>query len=81
MRVMADSTGAEVSNVELDVRDVLREARLPMRLIAPVMIAYQREPRPTRFGIASALTLHAQRESPEVRHELERAAGAYLAQA
>jgi hypothetical protein len=78
---MAESTGDDVANVELEVRDVLREARLPMRLVAPVMTAYEREPRPTRFGIASALTLHAQGESPEVRYELERAAGVYLSQA
>ena len=77
---MADATHAEVSNVELEVRDVLREARLPLRLVAPVVAAYQREPRPTRFGIVSALTLQAQSESAEVRHDLERAAGLYLAQ-
>ncbi len=79
-RVLAESTSIEVSNVELAVRDVLREARLPMRLVAAVMAAYQREPRPTRFGIVSALTLHAQAEPPEVRHDLERAAGLYVAQ-
>jgi len=80
-RAMAESTREDVANVELEVRDVLREARLPMRLIAPVMTAYEREPRSTRFGIASALTLHAQSENPEVRYELERAAGVYLGQA
>ena len=79
-RAMAESTREDVANVELEVRDVLREARLPMRLIAPVMTAYEREPRSTRFGIASALTLHAQSENPEVRYELERAAGVYLGQ-
>ena len=79
-RVMAESTREDVANVELEVRDVLREARLPMRLVAPVMTAYEREPSSTRFGIASALTLHAQSESPEVRYELERAAGVYLGQ-
>ncbi len=60
---------------------MLREARLPLRLVAPVLAAYAREPRPTRFGIASALTLQAQSESAEVRHDLERAAGIYVAQA
>jgi hypothetical protein len=79
-RELAEATRAEVSNVELEVRDVLREARLPLRLVAPVMAAHAREPRPTRFGVASALTLHAQAESPEIRHDLERAAGLYVAQ-
>jgi hypothetical protein len=78
-RLMAESTAMEVTNVELEVRDVLREAHLPMRLVAPVMAAYAREPRPTRFGVASALTLRAQAEPSEVRHDLERAAGIYLA--
>jgi hypothetical protein len=79
-RELAEATHAEVANVELELRDVLREARLPLRLVTPVMAAYAREPRPTRFGIVSALTLHAQEETPEVRHGLERAAGLYLAQ-
>jgi hypothetical protein len=79
-RGMAVATGVDVSNVEFEVRDVLREARLPLRLVAPVIAAYQRERRPTRFGIVSALTLQAQVESPEVRHDLERAAGLYLAE-
>jgi hypothetical protein len=80
VRVMAESTGAEVANVELEVRDVLREAKLPMRIIAPVMTAYAREPSPTRFGVSQALTLAAQALSPEQRFDLERAAGIYLAQ-
>lgn len=79
-RAMVEATQTEVSNVELEVRDVLREARLPLRIVASVVAAYGREPRPTRFGVVSALTLHAQSESAEVRHDLERAAGVYLAQ-
>ncbi len=52
-RGMAAATTVEVSNVELAFRDVLREARLPLRLVAPVMAAYQREPRPTRSSSGS----------------------------
>lgn len=80
-RVMAAATGAEVANVELEVRDVLREAKLPMRLLGSVMTAYAREPSPTRFGVSQALTLAAQGLSPEQRFDLERAAGIYLAEA
>ena len=80
-RAMAAATNIEVDNVELELRDVLREARLPMRLVNPVMAAYAREPRSTRFGVSQALTLAAQSETPEVRHELERVAGQYLASA
>lgn len=80
MRVMAESTAAEIANVELEVRDVLREAKLAMRLVGSVMTAYAREPSPTRFGVSQALTLAAQALSPEQRFDLERAAGIYLAQ-
>jgi hypothetical protein len=80
-RALAEATHADISNPELEIRDVLREARLPLRLVVPVMAAYAREPRPTRFGVSQALTLAAQGESPEFRHDLERAAGLYLAQA
>jgi hypothetical protein len=80
-RQMAAATSVEVNDVALEVRDVLREARLPLRLVRPVVEAYSHEPRPTRFGISQALTLAAQAQSPEVRFELERAAGIYLAEA
>ncbi len=81
VKMLADSTHVEVANAELEVRDLLREARLPLRLVPSVMAAYLREPIRTRFGVSQALTLAAQSESPEVRFELERAAGLYLAAA
>jgi hypothetical protein len=80
-KLLAQSTHVEVANVELEVRDLLREARLPLRLVPSVMAAYLREPSRTRFGIAQSLTLAAQTESPEVRFDLERAAGLYLSAA
>ncbi len=78
--MLAESTRIEVGDVELEVRDVLREARLPLHLVSSVMSAYLREPSRTRFGVSQAVTLAAQRESPELRYDLERAAGMYLAQ-
>ena len=81
VKMLAESTSVEVANVELEVRDLLREARLPLRLVSPVMSAYLREPSRTRFGVSQAVTLAAQGESPEVRYALERAAGMYLAAA
>ena len=45
------------------------------------MASYMREPTRTRFGVSQAITLAAQSESPEVRFDLERAAGLYLAAA
>ena len=78
-RMLAESTSVNVADVELEVRDVLREARLPLRLASSVLAAYEREPSRTRFGVSQALTLAAQNESPEVRYDLERAAGVFLA--
>ena len=79
--MMAQATHVEVSDVELEVGDVLREARLPLGLVAPVMSAYLREASSTRFWVSQAITLAAQSQSPEVGYDLERAAGLYLAQA
>jgi len=78
-KVLAGSTTVEVANAELEVRDLLRESRLPLRLVSSVMASYLREPVRTRFGVSQALTLAAQGESPEVRFSLEQAAGLYLA--
>jgi hypothetical protein len=77
-RVLEASTQHRVDNIDDHVRDVLREARLPLRLVAAVLAAYAREPRASRFGVSQAVTLAAQSESPETRYEMERAAGRYL---
>jgi hypothetical protein len=78
VRVLEESLEDRVENVEDHVRDVLREARLPLKLAAPVMASYAREPHASRFGVVQALTLAAQSESPEVRDTLERAATRYV---
>jgi hypothetical protein len=43
------------------------------------MSAFLREPGRSRFTVSQAVTLAAQAESPEVRYDMERAAGLYLA--
>jgi hypothetical protein len=77
--LFAHSVGEEVVHVESEVRQVLREARLPARLAPTVMHAYEREPHPSRWGVLQAMTLAAQEQSPEVRFEMEVAAGSYVA--
>ena len=72
------STGRPVENVEDAVRGVLTESNLPLRLFDPIMEAYGKEPAPTVFGVSQAITLAAQRFSPEERLQLEQAAGEYL---
>jgi hypothetical protein len=80
-QVLEASTGHHVDDAEREVRELLRRARLPVGLARDIMAAYAKEPRQSRFGVSQALTLAAQRVSPEVRYELEALAGAYLARA
>ncbi len=68
-----------VTDIEGVVRQVLAFADLPERHVRSILDAYAREPEPTAFGISQAITLSAQALSPEVRFDLERAAGTYLA--
>lgn len=68
-----------VDNVEAEVGGILRDRRLPARLLPQVMQAYGHEPTPSAFGISQALTFAAQSLAPEERLELEQAAGSYLA--
>jgi hypothetical protein len=77
--VMDEAVGQRVGDVDAEIREVLKTAKLPVRLVRPILSAYAREPHPSRFGISQALTLHAQAEAPEVRLQLEDAAGRYLA--
>jgi len=64
---------------EIEIRELLDRADLPRRLAEPILAAYNREPHPTAFGISQAITLASQTMTPEVRFDLEQAAGAYLA--
>lgn len=72
------ATLRQVDDVEATVRGVLAAGGLPLRVLQPIMDAFQHEPSPTVFGISQALTLAAQRFSPEERLQLEQAAGQYL---
>ena len=78
--VLADAETIAVADVEEDVRAALRAAKLPVRLVAPVMRAWNQERGQSRFSVSQAITLAAQWESSsEARFEMEQAAGAYLA--
>ena len=62
-----------VKNVGDAVRGVLTDSNLPLRLFDPIMEACGREPTPTAFGVSQAITLAAQRFSPEEGLQLEQA--------
>jgi hypothetical protein len=69
-----------VGNVEAALVEVLRLARLPVRLLGVLLEAYRHEPHASVFGVTQAVTLGAQHTSvtPEDRHVLEQAAAVYL---
>lgn len=78
--VLQHAVGRSLSRpIAIEVRSLLEEAKLPQRLQAPILAAYEQEPQPTAFGLSQAATLAAQSLVPEDRLELERAVGAYLA--
>jgi hypothetical protein len=80
-RVLEDATQHHVDDAEAEVRTLLRASRIPLGLMSDVMEGYRREPRQTKFGVAQAVTWAAQRVTPEIRYEMERAAGKYLTRA
>jgi hypothetical protein len=78
-QAVVDTVGVEVDNVEAEVDRLLRGAKMPLRLLPSIMEAYGREPHASRFGVSQAITLAAQQTTAEIRHDLERLAGEYVA--
>jgi hypothetical protein len=68
-----------ITDPEHAVRSFLERNDLPRRHLRPILDAYTTEPLPNAFGVSQAVTLAAQKLSPEERLELEQAAGRYLA--
>jgi hypothetical protein len=77
--LLGEADRIEVDGIPSVVEGILREEKLPLRLMPDILSAWDREPRHTAFGVSQAITLAAHDASPEMRFELERAAGAYLA--
>jgi hypothetical protein len=77
--ILESSVGHEIKDVEAELRAVLKDAGMARR--SPnVLAAYQREPHPSVFGVAQALTLAAHDAGPEDRLLLEAVAGQYVGQ-
>ncbi len=79
--LLAESRSRRVDDVSIAIRQILEARRLPVKLLATILAAYDRERHASAFGVAQALTLAAQDMSPEVRLDLERAAGEFVAEA
>lgn len=80
-QVLERSAHHAVDHVPAALSQVLRDARLPQKLLSLVLAAYEREKHPSAFGVSQAVTLAAQDSSvsAEDRIALEKAAGQYLA--
>ena len=78
LSVLHASQERPIHDVAEVVRQALRRANLPLRLLPSILEAFNMEPNHTAFGISQAMTLAAQRVSPEVRVELEGAASNLL---
>jgi hypothetical protein len=81
-RALVASRARQVTEPNEAFAAILRAARLPLRLLPELERAYDAEPaiKGSAFGISQAVTRAAQSMSPEIRFELERAAGEYLTQ-
>jgi hypothetical protein len=81
-RVIVDSTRRPIDNFEDVVNRLLRSSGLSPKLAPAIMAAYAREPNPSAFGVAQALTdarmITDAGLTPEEAHTLEDAAGNYL---
>ncbi len=84
-RVFADGVHAleeadrhAVSDAAMELRTLMRRARLPVALVHDALAELAKEPRVTTFTLVQAITWAAHRNEPEVRWKLERLAGAYL---
>jgi hypothetical protein len=79
-RVLERSAHHRVEQVETALIEILRLARVPQRRLAVFTAAYEKEPHPSPFGIAQAITLGAQdaKVSAEERIALEQAVGEYV---
>jgi hypothetical protein len=76
--VLTEAVDHPVNDIEAEVRTVLAGGNLPAKLLPQILEAYAAEPHPSAFGVAQAVTWSKLRLSPEVRLELEVAAGRYL---
>ncbi len=77
---LAASRERRVADAKAAFQEILRTARLPLRLLPELEQAFEAEPalRGTAFGISQAVTRAAQSQKPEERFRLELAAGAYV---
>jgi hypothetical protein len=77
-RVLEASSQWPVINVEAEARELLRERGMIRNHLSGVLSAFRLEAHLTVFGVAQALTRHAQQASPEDRIALETLAGSYV---
>lgn len=82
---LRESQNKRVTNAQSAIEAVIRQAHMPGKLLEPFMMAYNKEPHDTVFGVAQAITDYQTHEqlglAPEDRKQLEDAAATYIANA
>jgi hypothetical protein len=73
----------KVFDAKQAIEAIIKQAHMPKKLVDPFILAYEKEPFPTAFGIAQAVTDFQTHEQlgliPEDRKQLEDAAAKYIA--
>ncbi len=82
---LRQSQEKRIANPQHAIESIIRKAHMPAKLVEPFMLAYNKEPHDTMFGVAQAVTdfqTHEQLDLiPEERKQLEDAAAEYIANA
>lgn len=85
VHALRESQNKRVANAQAAIEAIIRQAHMPGKLVDPFMIAYNKEPHDTVFGVAQAITDFQTHEQlglvPEDRKQLEDAAAEYIAHA
>lgn len=78
MTLLQEAEATDVRDPHTYIRRLVRHYRLTNDFAETVIVAYEAEPRPTRYGIALALGRAAKRMETDMRVDTEALVGAYL---
>jgi len=79
---LRQSQEKRIANPQHAIEAIIRQAHMPAKLVEPFMLAYNKEPYETAFGVVQAITDFQTHEQlgliPEDRKQLEDAAAEYI---
>ncbi len=83
VRNLRQAQNIKVFDAKQAIEAIIKQAHMPKKLVEPFLLAYEKEPFPTAFGITQAVTDYQTHEQlgliPEDRKQLEDAAAKYIA--